>query len=64
MMVVNYVARMWFEMETPIGTFDNIPEDELLNMAQKRIDYLRNHPQDANEAFDYEDSYTTEKEIA
>ena len=55
---------MWFEMETPIGTFDNIPVDELLNMAQKRIDYLRNHPQDANEAFDYEDSYTTEEEIA
>jgi len=61
--IVNYIARMWFQIETHIGTFDNIPTEQLLDMAQKRIDYLRSHPQDANEAFDYEDSYTTETSI-
>lgn len=60
MRVVNYVGRMWFQVQTPIGRFDAIPPDYLLDLVQKRIDYLRNHPDDAAEAFDYEDSYTEE----
>ena len=62
MKMMNYVSKLWFEITSPIGTFDNIPMEQLLNMAQKRIDYLRTHPQDALEAFDYEDSYTIEME--
>lgn len=58
--MVNYVTVLRFEVETPIGNFHDIPMDYLLNMAQKRIDYLRSHPQDAAEAFGYEDSYTDE----
>jgi len=51
---------MWFQVQTPIGRFDAIPPDYLLDLVQKRIDYLRSHPEDAAEAFDYEDSYTEE----
>ena len=57
---VNYVSVLRFEVQTSIGNFHDIPTEHLLDMAQKRIDYLRQHPQDAYEAFGYEDSYTEE----
>lgn len=62
MRVVNYVSVLRFEVQTPIGNFHSIPTDYLLDVAQKRIDYLRTHPQDAAEAFGYEDSYTEDYE--
>jgi len=62
MRIVNYVSVLRFEVQTPIGRFDAIPPDYLLDLVQKRIDYLRKHPEDAAEAFGYEDSYTEEME--
>ena len=60
MRMVTYVARMWFEMETSIQKFEDIPEAELLNVAQQKIDSARRDRQDAYMGFDYERSYTNE----
>jgi hypothetical protein len=65
MKMVNYMLDLAFTIELPedpYGTLDRIPSHMLVNAMQKRVDYLRNHLDEVQDAVGMCDSYTFEME--
>ena len=66
MKMVNYMLDLAFTIELPedpYGTLDRIPSHMLVDAMQKRVDYLRNHLDEVQDAVGMCDSYTFEGEI-
>lgn len=58
--VVNYMLDLAFTIETPIQRLDDIPSIDLVNAIQRRVDYLRSHLDEVQDAVGLCSSYETE----
>lgn len=56
-MKYNHMLDVAFTIVTPVENWEDIPVDDLVKALQQRVDYLRNNPADAAEAFGFSDSY-------
>jgi hypothetical protein len=56
----NHMFDVAFTVEGPWENWEDVPLQFKIGALQKRLDYLRNNPEDAAEAFGYSDSYELE----
>jgi len=56
----NHMLDVAFTINSSSENWYDISIEDIINALQARVDYLRNNPQEASDAFGYSDSFEIE----